>query len=175
MPNIFFHTCSMKINISEQILPLLNIAANEYHLAKLPILPCLCHLFLSFSPFCFWFLPPLLARLHTNQPSSPNANVVAVPKMNPNSECFPVLLKKTKEKKDLKFLNGGNKELTWFTGKRLGCVITEDNRHRMLFCLPRHSGNVLDVVELSDLRRKGRVAAAHYMNEHRQQQQQQQQ
>lgn len=43
----------------------------------------------------------------------------------------------------------------------------------MLFCLPRHPGNVLDVMELSDLKRKERVAAAHYLEEHSLQQKQQ--
>lgn len=33
----------------------------------------------------------------------------------------------------------------------------------MLFCLPWHPGNVLDVMELSDLKTKERVAAAHYL------------
>ena len=66
------------------------------------------------------------------------------------------------------------KKHTWITGKRLGRVVKEDNRHSVFFSLPRHPGNVLDVMELSDLRRKGRAAAAHYVNEHRQQQRQQQ-
>lgn len=45
--------------------------------------------------------------------------------------------------------------LTRFTGKCLGCVVTEDDGHGVLFRLPRHPGNVLDVMELGDLKRKG--------------------
>lgn len=62
---------------------------------------------------------------------------------------------------------------TWFTGKRLGCVVAEDDRHSMLFCLPWHPGNVLDVMELSDLKRKERVAAARLLEEHSQRHKQQ--
>lgn len=51
---------------------------------------------------------------------------------------------------------------TWITGKRLGSVIAEDNGDRVLFCLPRHPGNVLDAVKLGDLK-KEKEAAVHYL------------
>lgn len=168
MPNIVFHTCSMKINISEQILPLLNIASNEHHLAKLQFSTAsFTSLFLflpltsdSSSASCRNFsqtTPPHLLNTHSG------LCLQKIKNKYPRSQCFSSLPCSTVAEKDsFEFWIGGG-ALTWFTGKCLGCVITEDDRHSVLFCLPRHPGNVLDVMELSDLKRKERVAAAHYL------------
>lgn len=51
LPHIVFHTRSRKIDISEEVLPVFNIAANEHHLAQL-------HLFFSFG--LSLLIPPLL-------------------------------------------------------------------------------------------------------------------
>ena len=132
------YTCSMKINISERILPLLNMAANEQHLAKLQVFTA------SFTSH----RSSVFLRFLTN--FSHAASCVCKTK----TYSSPSLIS----------------SLTWFTGERLGCVVTENNRHRVFFCLPRHPGNVLDVMELSDLKRKRRQ---HITNSQEQQQQQQ--
>lgn len=158
MPNIIFHTCSMKINISEQTLPFLNIAANEHHLAKLQ-LHCFFHLSLSLSASHFWIFVHFLSNFSQTIPRSPN----------PTLTHMYMQAKKTKKHSKNKYFSLSSalkkrmeeKALTWFTGKCLGCVVTEDDSHSMLFCLLWHPGNVLDIMELSDLSKKERVAAAH--------------
>lgn len=48
----------------------------------------------------------------------------------------------------------GGQTRTRVTGKCLGRVVTEDDHHSVLSRLPRHPGDVLDVIQLSDLKRK---------------------
>ncbi len=73
---------------------------------------------------------------------------------HPSSQCSPPSCAPLKRKKgSFESWMRSKKALTWFTGKCLGRVVTEDDRHSVLFCLPRHPGNVLDVMELSDLKK----------------------
>lgn len=55
-------------------------------------------------------------------------------------------------------MGGDGWSLTRLTGERLGRVVAEDDGHGVLFRLPRHPGDVLDVLELGDLKRKERAA-----------------
>lgn len=137
---------------------------------------------LLLSPSLFLFLPltsdsssaswqTFLAN-RTLPTSHPTHSCLCMQRKNKKTNtpvcCFPplpfatVAEKKERGGTNLNFEWGG-KSLTWFTGKCLGCVVTEDDRNSVLFCLPRHPGNVLDVMELSDLKRKERMAAAHYL------------
>lgn len=153
MPDISFHTCTMKINISEQILPLLNIAANEHHLAKLQFSAASL---ISLILFVF-LLQPLTSHSPSTSRQTFQKNHAASPHLTPTGVfirndtwnwCCPCS-EVAREKKKIVILI-----FTWFAGECLGRVVTEDDRHSMLFCLPWHPGNVLDVMELSDLKRE---------------------
>lgn len=79
MPDISFHTCTMKINISEQILPLLNIAANEHHLAKLQFSTASL---ISLALFVF-LLQPLTSHSPSTSRQTFQKNHAASPHLTP--------------------------------------------------------------------------------------------